>query len=68
MDNCLHKLQAACSALVSVESCVHLSVVHVAVCSAAYLTTLLPVSVSGGCSHRTAGALRDGCAGAERVA
>ena len=67
MDNCLQKLRAACRASVSVESCVRLSVVHIAVCSAAYLTTMLPVSVSGGCSYRTAGALRDGCAGAERV-
>jgi len=68
MDNCLQKLQAACSASVSVESCVCLSIVCLAVCSAAYLNTVLPVSVSGGCSHRTAGALRDCCAGAERVA
>jgi len=68
MDNCLQKLRAACSASVSVKSCVRLSVVRISECSAAYLTTVLPVSVSGGCSYRTAGALRDGCAGAERVA
>jgi len=68
MDNCLQKLRAACSALVSVESSVRLSVVHIAVCSVAYLTTVLSVSVSGGGSYRTAGALRDGCTGAERVA
>jgi len=68
MDSCLQKLQAACNASVSVKSCVRLSVVRISVCSAAYLTTVLPVSVSGGCSYRTAGALRDGCAGAEGVA